>query len=110
MTENEAIKEQNPSGYEQDANYQNNLQYIQLLTLANQILSIESAKIVIAVEYEANSTTLMLSVESASDFITLTIHVDVSFMMLTMTSVGFAMWIVGSSTPANPTPSVVASA
>lgn len=108
MAENEAIKEQNPSGYEQDANYQNNLQYIQLLTLANQILSIESAKIVIAVEYEANSTTLMLSVESASDFITLTIHVDVSFMMLTMTSVGFAMWIVGSSGPTNPAPSLVA--
>lgn len=97
-TANEAIKAQNPDTYEQDANYQSNLRMIQLLTILNNILSIETAQVVINLEYTETSTTLVLSVISGNDSIQLTISVDQTLIMLTLFSVGLSTWVIGSST------------
>lgn len=97
-TANEAIKAQNPDTYEQDANYQSNLRMIQLLTILNNVLSIETAQVIVNLEYTASSTTLVLSVISGNDSIQLTVSVDKPLIMLTLLSAGFSTWVIGSST------------
>lgn len=97
-TANEAIKAQNPDTYEQDANYQSNLRMIQLLTVLNNVLSIETAQVIVNLEYTASSTTLVLSVISGNDSIQLTVSVDKPLIMLTLLSAGFSTWVIGSST------------
>lgn len=95
---NEAIKAQNPDTYEQDANYQSNLQMIQLLTILNNVLSFETAQVVVNLECAATSTSLVLSVISGDDSIQLTISFDKPLMMLILFSAGLSSWIIGSST------------
>ena len=75
---------------------------IQFLTVANSILSIESAKVVVSIAHDAISTTFELTLQSGSNSIRLTMTANLPIEWVSViVAIGSSMMVGG---PTSPTP------